>query len=48
MDIEMVGGWALTEPHYGSDASGIKTTAVFDEKRNGYILNGEKRWIGNG
>ncbi|CAK7343896.1 unnamed protein product [Dovyalis caffra] len=37
--------WALTEPDYGSDASGLKTTATKVE--GGWILEGEKRWIGN-
>ncbi|XP_034914099.1 acyl-coenzyme A oxidase 4, peroxisomal isoform X1 [Populus alba] len=37
--------WALTEPDYGSDASGLKTTAIKVE--GGWILEGKKRWIGN-
>ncbi|XP_011019095.1 PREDICTED: acyl-coenzyme A oxidase 4, peroxisomal-like isoform X2 [Populus euphratica] len=37
--------WALTEPDYGSDASGLKTTAIKVER--GWILEGKKRWIGN-
>jgi len=42
----MIGGWGLTETEYGSDASSLKTTAKKVE--GGYILNGNKRWIGNG
>ena len=38
--------WALTEPNIGSDASGLKTTAT--KVDGGYVLNGEKYWIGNG
>jgi len=38
--------WALTEPETGSDASSIRTTAKKVE--GGYLLNGRKRWIGNG
>lgn len=42
---ECIGGFALTEPGCGSDASAIKTRA---EKRGGkYILNGQKAWITN-
>lgn len=37
--------FGLTEPEYGSDASGLKTTAKKVE--GGYLLNGKKRWIGN-
>eukprot|EP00193_Tetraselmis_chui_P004173 CAMPEP_0177752204 /NCGR_PEP_ID=MMETSP0491_2-20121128/793_1 /TAXON_ID=63592 /ORGANISM="Tetraselmis chuii, Strain PLY429" /LENGTH=430 /DNA_ID=CAMNT_0019267389 /DNA_START=119 /DNA_END=1411 /DNA_ORIENTATION=+ len=38
--------WALTEPEQGSDASALKTTATKTE--GGWILDGQKRWIGNG
>jgi len=37
--------FGLTEPQNGSDASGLATTATKVE--GGYLLNGEKRWIGN-
>ena len=37
--------FGLTEPNYGSDATGLQTTAKKVE--GGYILNGQKRWIGN-
>ena len=37
---------AMTEPEAGSDAAGIKTTAV--PNGNGWILNGHKRPIGDG
>ena len=43
---EKVGCFGLTEPDAGSDPGSMKTTAV--EKEDGYVLNGEKRWIGNG
>lgn len=42
----MIGGWGLTEREYGSDASSIKTSSKKVE--GGYIINGNKRWIGNG
>ncbi len=40
--------FALTEPHAGSDASGVETRAVYDPVKNVYILNGKKQWITNG
>ncbi|KAK4253288.1 hypothetical protein QN277_010612 [Acacia crassicarpa] len=43
--LRTVACWALTEPDYGSDASGLKTTATRVE--GGWILDGQKRWIGN-
>jgi acyl-CoA dehydrogenase family protein 9 len=45
---EMIAAFALTEPEAGSDAASIKTTAVFDEKTNEFVLNGTKHWISNG
>ena len=38
--------FGLTEAEAGSDAGGIRTTAVLDG--NDYILNGTKQWITNG
>ena len=43
---EKVGCFGLTEPDAGSDPGSMQTTAA--EKDGGYVLNGEKRWIGNG
>jgi len=43
---EKIGAFALTEPDAGSDASGIRTTAV--KHREGYLLNGPKTFITNG
>jgi glutaryl-CoA dehydrogenase (non-decarboxylating) len=40
---EKIATFALTEPSAGSDARGIKATAVKQGDR--YILNGEKMWI---
>jgi glutaryl-CoA dehydrogenase len=43
---ELIGAFALTEPLSGSDsARGLRTTARRDADR--WVLNGEKRWIGN-
>jgi alkylation response protein AidB-like acyl-CoA dehydrogenase len=38
--------FALTEPDAGSDAGGIRTTALKDGDH--YVLNGTKQWITNG
>lgn len=40
--------FALTEPEAGSDASNVQTRADPSEDGNGFIINGEKRWITNG
>lgn len=43
---EQLACFGLTEPNHGSDPAGMETAAV----RHGdeYVLNGEKKWIGNG
>ncbi|HEY8231899.1 MAG TPA: acyl-CoA dehydrogenase family protein [Vicinamibacteria bacterium] len=43
---ETVGCWALTEPGSGSDAGGMRTTAVRDGDH--FVLNGSKNFITNG
>ncbi|UCF31704.1 MAG: acyl-CoA dehydrogenase family protein [bacterium] len=43
---EKLGAFGLTEANAGSDAGGIRTTAVKDG--DSYILNGTKQWITNG
>jgi alkylation response protein AidB-like acyl-CoA dehydrogenase len=43
---EWLGAWGLTEPGSGSDASGLKTTAV--RKGDRWILNGAKMFITQG
>ncbi len=45
---ELVAAFCLTEPGAGSDAAGIKTKAVRDQKNGVYIINGSKLWITNG
>jgi alkylation response protein AidB-like acyl-CoA dehydrogenase len=42
---EWIGAWGLTEPGSGSDAAGMRTTAVKDG--NDWILNGTKNFITN-
>jgi alkylation response protein AidB-like acyl-CoA dehydrogenase len=43
---EKVGCWGLTEPGSGSDAGGMRTTAVRDGAH--WVLNGSKNFITNG
>ena len=43
---EKVGCWGLTEPGSGSDAGGMRTTAVRDGDH--FVLNGSKNFITNG
>jgi alkylation response protein AidB-like acyl-CoA dehydrogenase len=43
---EMLGAFALTEPHTGSDASALRTTATLDG--NEYVINGTKQFITSG
>ncbi len=44
--LEKLGAFALTEPLHGSDSVALETSA----RRDGdtWILNGQKKWIGNG
>lgn len=42
---EKIGCFGLTEPEAGSDPGSMRTTA--QKTDDGYVLNGEKRWIGN-
>jgi glutaryl-CoA dehydrogenase len=44
--LDKLGAFALTEPNHGSDAVALETTAA--REGDAYVLNGEKRWIGNG
>ncbi|MFZ5548789.1 MAG: acyl-CoA dehydrogenase family protein [Pseudomonadota bacterium] len=43
---EMLGAFCLTEPHVGSEAGGLRTTAVRDG--DDYVLNGVKQFITSG
>ena len=47
---EILGAFALTEPTHGSDSVGLETSAVKETRDGveGYIINGEKKWIGLG
>ncbi|MCW2533251.1 MAG: Glutaryl-CoA dehydrogenase [Blastococcus sp.] len=44
--MEKIGAFGLTEPQHGSDAVGLETSARLDG--DSYVLNGQKKWIGNG
>lgn len=43
---ELIGGFCLSEPEAGSDATSQRTTA--EDKGDYYLLNGTKNWITNG
>ncbi len=47
---EMLGAFCLTEPHVGSEAGGLRTTAVRfnDGDGDAYVLNGVKQFITSG
>jgi glutaryl-CoA dehydrogenase len=44
--MEKIGAFGLTEPEHGSDAVALSTSARRDGDE--YVLNGAKKWIGNG
>jgi butyryl-CoA dehydrogenase len=47
---DLLGAFCLTEPHVGSQADGLKTTAQFVKGERGgeYVLNGVKQFITSG
>ncbi len=47
---DMLGAFCLTEPHVGSEAGGLRTTAVLSNDGDGdhYVLNGVKQFITSG
>ena len=45
---ELLGGFALTEPQAGSDASELRTRARRDGDGDGYVLDGVKQFITSG
>ena len=45
---ELIGAYALSEAHAGSDALAARCRAELSPDGNSYLLNGEKMWITNG
>ena len=46
--MKKIGCFGLTEPHFGSDATSLETVArPCEDGRDGVLLYGAKRWIGN-
>ena len=44
--LEKIGAFALTEPEHGSDSIALEASATRDG--DSWVINGEKKWIGNG
>jgi acyl-CoA dehydrogenase len=47
-DDVKVAAFCASEPNAGSDVSGLRTRAKFDEATNEWVLNGQKAWATNG
>ena len=47
-DEVKVAAFCASEPNAGSDISGVRTTAKFDEAKNEWVINGQKAWATNG
>jgi acyl-CoA dehydrogenase len=47
-DDVKVAAFCASEPNAGSDISGVRTTAKFDEAKNEWVINGQKAWATNG
>src|SRR6478609_9529368 len=43
-----VAAFCASEPNAGSDVSGVRTVAKFDEAAGEWVLNGQKAWATNG
>ena len=43
-----LGAFCVSEPDAGSDVSSLRTRAVYDEKKDEWVINGTKAWITNG
>jgi acyl-CoA dehydrogenase len=48
VDEVKVAAFCASEPNAGSDVSGVRTMAKFDEATNEWVLNGQKAWATNG
>ncbi len=47
-DDVKVAAFCASEPNAGSDISGVRTTAKFDEANGEWVINGQKAWATNG
>jgi acyl-CoA dehydrogenase len=47
-DDPKVAAFCASEPDAGSDVSGYRTTAKYDEAKDEWVLNGQKAWATNG
>src|SRR5947199_7911164 len=47
-DDVKVAAFCASEPNAGSDISGVRTTAKYDEAAGEWVLNGQKAWATNG
>ncbi len=47
-DDVRLGAFCVSEPDAGSDVSSLRTSAVYDEAKDEWTLNGTKAWITNG
>jgi len=47
-DEPKVAAFCASEPNAGSDVSGIRTRAVYDEATDTWTINGQKAWATNG
>src|SRR5215218_5733772 len=43
-----VGAFCASEPDAGSDVSGYRTSAKYDEAKDEWVINGQKAWATNG
>ena len=48
ISLRKICGWALTEKEVGSNSTRLGTTYSKVEGKEEFMLNGNKRWIGNG
>src|SRR5438270_7169939 len=48
VDDVKVAAFCASEPNAGSDVSGVRTRAKFDEAAGEWVLNGQKAWATNG
>ena len=48
VDDVKVAAFCASEPNAGSDVSGVRTSAKFDEAAGEWVLNGQKAWATNG